>query len=155
MIIRNSKVVILKKINYKVTKISINYKNKKFDFLAIFKSSYTCLLFLKDCNLMQGHVPWMPIFDAICFNSICHGSGKSISMGFQRISLYKQNEKQIHWHSVKKKKKRWTKYRRLFYVGGKCSMNFECDFKVLFKLAVETPTPFNAMQGNAFILTFI
>ena len=103
MIVRNSKVVTLKKINYKVTKISIDYNNKKIDFLPIFKISYTCLLFLKDYNLKQGHVPWMSIFNAIYFNSICNGSGKSIPMGLQRISLYKLNEKQIHWHSVEKK----------------------------------------------------
>ena len=35
----------LEKNNYKVTKISINYKNKKLDFLPIFKSSSRAFYF--------------------------------------------------------------------------------------------------------------
>ena len=38
-------VFFLEEINYKATNISINYKNKKFDFLPIFKSSLRTFYF--------------------------------------------------------------------------------------------------------------
>ena len=56
---REAKGVIIGKNDYKVIKIYINYEYKKFEFLRIIKSSLRAFYFsfLKDFNLMQGHVP--------------------------------------------------------------------------------------------------
>lgn len=59
ILVREAKGVIIGKNDYKVIKIYINYEYKKFEFLRIIKSSLRAFyfLFLKDFNLMQGHVP--------------------------------------------------------------------------------------------------
>ena len=62
MIVMNAKGEIFGKKSFQSHQNKYSLQEWKDCFSTHFQRFFTHLLFLKDCNLMQGHVPWMPIF---------------------------------------------------------------------------------------------